>query len=166
MLSECERGYTISCLPKLIARHTCKIDKHAHKLPHACFKHQATLFNCKLCEERSAWQSFIYQCQKCKYYFCVWHFVDHILLFDYCRSNNVLIDCSSDRMIEGLDKIKISLVHRIALNIKSPIINYSVVIGRKRIATCLAFIRALNRSAVKFHSCRRSKGNRRRTEVK
>ena len=62
---------------------------------HLCHKHQDGLYNCKICRGNSVRESYSYKCATCDMYFCVVHFCDHFLLFEYCKEHRLQINCIS-----------------------------------------------------------------------
>ncbi len=124
-----ENCYSTHGILKFIAHVLCIKGEHVQGLPYVCRQHPTLLYNCKLCEGRSIWCHYTYQCKICLQYLCFSHFIDHTQLFRYCQTHQLEIDCKSNEIkIEPSHCKSVSLAqfHKISFNLVDQFITLKI----------------------------------------
>ena len=87
-----------SCLSisQFITRLTCKV--HVQRNQCICKNHSTLHYNCALCQRLSKWASYAYRCSLCHQSYCLHHFIDHNIIFQFCQSKGNEINCTSDKI--------------------------------------------------------------------
>ena len=127
-VQEQPRTLPIEIMAKFTAHTVCQQGEHLKTSRFHCAKHQAMLYNCKLCELSSNWNKYAYQCNQCKQCFCVQHYIDHATLFaaNFCNSEGKRFDCRMVDIDISNCNVKWTLYKRIAMNIRESYISVKI----------------------------------------
>ena len=132
-------------LLKFASRLLCGSGSHIHKQSHSCKKHHILFYCCKLCEGRSAWVEYSYECGKCKDKFCVVHFIEHLQLMKSNQMNKVKINCRTDMLNIDEKFMQLDYMLKIPIHLASSSINLmSRVLIQPFASVVVQFIRAVN----------------------
>ena len=93
--SKSQFNYAFHIISAFFTRITCNIGLHTKKKHYVCDKHLCKLYSCKLCQTNAMPMRYSYRCPECKKCFCVIHYIDHCLLFQYCKANGMKANCTS-----------------------------------------------------------------------
>ena len=110
--------YSFTIFSNFITHLLCLSNMHLTHSQRMCTKHHPTLYNCAICEQHSQ-VAYSYQCRKCKQYYCLLHYFDHIALYSsqYCSANGLALDCVSPYIrIARSSSISTYMLRRIAIN--------------------------------------------------
>ncbi len=106
-----------SCVAKFFTRVICV--GHLHRKPYICRKHLITIYNCKMCKLKSIWMPYTYLCTLCNYNFCLFHFIEHAIIFGNrlfthaikrvtCQSSLIKIDNNYEYVLASVEITKIA----------------------------------------------------------